>query len=36
MKKLIAVMNMTLDGFYDHTAMSADDEILQHYNELLK
>ena len=28
-------MNMTLDGFCDHTAMSADDEIHQHYNELL-
>ena len=26
---------MTLDGFCDHTAMSADDEIHQHYNELL-
>lgn len=28
-------MNMTLDGFCDHTAMIADDEIHQHYNELL-
>ena len=28
-------MNMTLDGFCDHTAMSADDEIHQHYTELL-
>ena len=28
-------MNMTLDGFCDHTAMSADDEIHQHYNDLL-
>jgi len=35
MKKLIAAMNMTLDGFCDHTAMIADDEIHQHYNELL-
>ncbi len=26
---------MTLDGFCDHTAMIADDEIHQHYNELL-
>ena len=26
---------MTLDGFCDHTAMTADDEIHQHYNELL-
>lgn len=35
MRKLIASMNMTLDGFCDHTAMIADDEIHQHYNELL-
>ena len=27
---------MTLDGFCDHTALIADDEIHQHYNELLK
>ena len=26
---------MTLDGFCDHTAMIADDEIHEHYNELL-
>ena len=36
MRKLIAAINMTLDGFCDHTAMIADDEIHQHYNELLK
>ena len=35
MRKLIAAMNMTLDGFCDHTAMIADDEIHGHYNELL-
>src|SRR4030095_939280 len=35
MAKLIAAMNMTLDGFCDHTAMSADDEIHQHYTDLL-
>ncbi|MFI4919940.1 MAG: dihydrofolate reductase family protein [Legionellales bacterium] len=35
MRKLIAAINMTLDGFCDHTAGIADDEILQHYNELL-
>jgi dihydrofolate reductase len=34
-RKLIAAINMTLDGFCDHTAMIADDEIHQHYNELL-
>ena len=28
-------MNMTLDGFCNHEAMSADEEIHQHYNELL-
>jgi dihydrofolate reductase len=36
MRKLIAAMNMTLDGFCDHTAMIADDEIHQHYNDLLR
>ena len=35
MRRVIAAMNMTLDGFCDHTAMIADDEIHQHYNELL-
>ena len=35
MRKIIAAMNMTLDGFCDHTAMTADDEIHEHYNELL-
>lgn len=36
MRKLIAAINMTLDGFCDHTAMTADDEIHQHYTELLR
>lgn len=36
MRKLIAAINMTLDGFCDHTAMIADDEIHKHYNELLR
>jgi len=35
MRKLIAAMNMTLDGFCNHEAMIADEEIHQHYNELL-
>lgn len=35
MRKLIAAINTTLDGFCDHTTMIADDEIHQHYNELL-
>jgi len=35
MRKLIAAINMTLDGFCDHTAMIADEEIHQHYTDLL-
>jgi dihydrofolate reductase len=35
MRKIIAAINMTLDGFCDHTAMIADEEIHQHYSELL-
>ena len=36
MRKLIAAINMTLDGFCNHTAMIADDEIHEHYNDLLR
>jgi dihydrofolate reductase len=36
MRKLIAAMNMTLDGYCDHTAMGADDEIHEHYSDLLR
>ena len=36
MRKLIAAINMTLDGFCDHTALIADEEIHEHYNELLR
>ena len=35
MAKIVAAMNMTLDGYCDHTSMSADDEIHDHYTELL-
>ncbi len=35
MRRLIAAINMTLDGFCDHTAMIADEEIHQHYTALL-
>lgn len=28
-------MNMTLDGFCDHTAMGADEEIHRHYGDLI-
>jgi dihydrofolate reductase len=36
MRKLIAAINMTLDGVSDHTAGIPDEEIHQHYSELLK
>jgi dihydrofolate reductase len=35
MRKVIAAINVTIDGFCDHTAGIADDELHQHYNELL-
>src|SRR6187402_222742 len=35
MRKVVAAINMTLDGFCDHTAISPDDQIHQHYAELL-
>ena len=35
MRKLIAAINMTLDGFCDHTAGLPDEAIHQHYTELL-
>jgi dihydrofolate reductase len=35
MRKLIAAINMTLDGFCDHTAMLPTDETMQYFNELL-
>jgi dihydrofolate reductase len=36
MRKLIAAMNVTFDGYCDHTAMIADDEVHEHYNDLLR
>ena len=36
MRKLIAAMNITLDGYCDHTVMTADDEIHDHYTDLLR
>jgi len=36
MRKIIAAINMTLDGFCDHTAIIPDDEIHQHYADLLR
>ncbi len=35
MRKVIAGINITLDGFCDHTAVVPDEEIHQHYAELL-
>jgi dihydrofolate reductase len=35
MSKIIAAINMTIDGFCDHTAGIPDDEIHQHYTDLL-
>ena len=36
MRKVIAAINMTLDGFCDHTAIDPDEEIHHHYADLLK
>lgn len=35
MRKLIAAINMTLDGYCDHTAVNPDEEIHQHYTDLI-
>lgn len=35
MTKVIAAINMTIDGFCDHTVLSPDEEIHDHYTELL-
>lgn len=35
MRKIVAAINMTLDGFFDHTLLQPDEEIHQHYAELL-
>ena len=36
MRKLIAAINMTIDGFCDHDAVNPDEEIHQHYTNLLR
>src|SRR5690554_4162922 len=36
MGKLIAGINMTLDGFCDHTAIIPDEDLHQHYADLLR
>lgn len=35
MRKVIAAINMTLDGFCDHTAGIPDEEVHRHYAKLL-
>ena len=35
MRKIVAAINMTLDGFCDHTAIIPDEEMHQHYADLL-
>ena len=35
MRKIIAAINMTLDGFCDHTAIQPDEELHRYYAELL-
>lgn len=36
MRKIVAVINMTLDGFCDHTAIIPDADIHRHYTDLLR
>lgn len=36
MKKVIAAINMTIDGFCDHTSGVADEDIHEHYADLLR
>lgn len=36
MSKVIAAINMTLDGFCDHTAVAPDEAVHDHYTALLK
>lgn len=35
MRKVIAAINMTLDGFCDHTAVVPNEELHRHYQDLL-
>ena len=35
MKKIIAALNLTIDGFIDHTAGVPDEEVHNHYTALL-
>lgn len=35
MRKVIAAINMTLDGYCDHTVIDPDEELHNHYTELI-
>ncbi len=35
MRKVVAAINMTLDGVCDHTAVNPDEQIHQHYADLI-
>lgn len=35
MRKVVAAINMTIDGYCDHTETVADDELHQHFTDLL-
>lgn len=35
MRKVVAAINMTIDGYCDHTVVNADEELHEHYAELL-
>jgi dihydrofolate reductase len=34
-QKIVAAINMTIDGFCDHTSVDPDEEIHKHYEDLL-
>ncbi len=36
MRKIIASINITVDGYCDHDVITPDEEIHQHYAELLQ
>jgi len=35
MRKIVAAINMTLDGYCDHTSITPDDDLHQHYADLI-
>jgi dihydrofolate reductase len=36
MRRIVAAINLTLDGIFDHTAVDPDEEVHEHYSELLR